>query len=91
MSVLKHIEITGESPESWALAARHAVEEARKTLRHVRHAEVTRLEIRLSDTGLFEYLTTLKLTFSVERPADSDEEAAIAAAEDVLDEIKDVL
>ncbi len=66
MSVLKFIEITGESDESWAAGARVAIDEARKTLRGMRHAEVTHLTIRLNDEGLFEYQTTLKLAFAVE-------------------------
>jgi flavin-binding protein dodecin len=89
VSVLKHIEITGESPESWAIAAREAVDEARKTIRHLRHAEVTRLTIRLSENDLFMYQTTMKLAFAVMRDEDSDEEAAIAIAEEILEEVEE--
>jgi len=91
VSVLKHIEITGESPESWAMAAREAVDEARKTIRHLRHAEVTRLTIRLGDNDLFMYQTTMKLAFSVRHDEDSDEEAAIAVADDILEQAEDIL
>jgi flavin-binding protein dodecin len=85
MSVLKYIELTGESTESWARAGQAAVEAARQTLRHVRHIEVTRLTARIEETGEMTYQTTVKLAFHVER-ADEDEALALQQAAEIVAE-----
>lgn len=86
MSVLKFIELTGESNESWAKAGRAAVDAARQTLRELRHIEVVRLTARIEADSTLIYQTTIKLAFHVER-ADDDEPLALQqAAEIVADE-----
>ena len=42
MSVLKVIELVGISSEGWGAAARGAVQEASKTIRHIEELEVLR-------------------------------------------------
>jgi flavin-binding protein dodecin len=86
MSVLKHIELTGESRESWAQAGRVAVDAARQSIRHVRELEVTRLKARVEDDGALVYLTTVKLTFTIEREVDDEPLALQQAVEIVSDE-----
>ncbi len=85
MSVLKFIELTGESRESWARAGQAAVEAARQTLREIRHIEVMRLTARVEGDGSLTYQTTVKLAFHVER-ADEDEPLALQQAVEIVAE-----
>jgi flavin-binding protein dodecin len=63
-STYKVIEIVGSSPESWEKAARVALAEAKKTLRDLRIAEVTDLDIHLGDDGdVVAFRTKLKVSF----------------------------
>lgn len=86
MSVLKFIELTGESAESWARAGSAAVDAARETIREIRHMEVTRLTARIEGDGSLIYQTTLKLAFHVERATDEEPLALQQAVEIVADE-----
>jgi len=63
-STYKVIEIVGTSPESWEKAAAVALKEATKSLRDLRIAEVTDLDIHLGDEGdVVAYRTKLKVSF----------------------------
>jgi flavin-binding protein dodecin len=63
-STYKVIEIVGTSPESWEKAARVALAEAKKTLRDLRIAEVTDLDIHLGEDGdVLAFRTKLKVSF----------------------------
>ena len=67
MSVYKILELVGTSENSWEEAAATAVNEARKTLRDLRVAEVTKLDLHLADDGsIAAYRTKLKLSFKHE-------------------------
>ena len=85
MSVLKFIELTGESSESWARAGKIAVEVASETIRQIRHIEVTRLTARFEPDGSMIYQTTIKLAFQVERGGE-DETLALQQAEEIIAE-----
>ena len=85
MSILKFVELTGESDESWARAGKVAVQAASETIRHIRHVEVTRLTARVEADGSLIYQTTLKLAFHVER-ADEGEPLALQQAEEIVAE-----
>jgi flavin-binding protein dodecin len=65
-SVYKIIEIVGVSPESWEKAAATAVERASKTLRDLRIAEVTQLDIQLKEGKIEAYRAKLKVSFKFE-------------------------
>jgi flavin-binding protein dodecin len=65
-SVYKIIEIVGTSPESWEKAASSAVERASKTLRDLRVAEVTQLDMQLKDGRVEAYRAKLKVSFKFE-------------------------
>jgi dodecin len=65
-SVYKIIEIVGVSPESWEKAAAAAVERASKTLRDLRIAEVTQLDIQLKEGKIEAYRAKLKVSFKFE-------------------------
>jgi flavin-binding protein dodecin len=63
-SVYKFVEIVGTSPDSWERAAAVALEEARRTLRDLRIAEVVKLDVNLNDEGeIVAYRTKLNVSF----------------------------
>ena len=65
-SVYKVIEIVGSSPDSWEKAAAAAVEQASKSLRDLRVAEVVSLDIHLDAGKIAAYRTKLKVLFKFE-------------------------
>jgi flavin-binding protein dodecin len=50
-SVYKIIELVGTSEKSWEEAAKNAVEKANETLRGLRIAEVSKLDMKLDENG----------------------------------------
>lgn len=66
-SVYKFIELAGTSTESWEKAATDAVEMAGKTLRDLRIAEVTKLDMHIEDGKVSVYRAKVKLSFKVEQ------------------------
>lgn len=62
-SVYKFITLVGTSPESWERAAAVAVEQAAKTLRDLRVAEVEELDMQLDDGKVVSYRAKIKLSF----------------------------
>jgi flavin-binding protein dodecin len=67
-STYKFVEIVGTSPESWERAAAVALEEARRTLRNLRIAEVEALDIHIDDAGeIVAYRTKLNVSFKYEK------------------------
>lgn len=62
-SVYKVIELVGTSPESWEKAAASAVETAAKSLRDLRIAEVTDLDMQLEDGKVRAYRAKVKISF----------------------------
>jgi flavin-binding protein dodecin len=63
MSVYKVIELVGTSPSSWEEAASRAVETAAASLRDLRIAEVTDLDIQIDDGGVVAYRAKVKVSF----------------------------
>ena len=66
-TVYKVIELVGTSTESWEKAAAKAVEEAAKSLRDLRIAEVTELDMQLDDGKIKAYRAKVKVSFKYER------------------------
>ena len=67
MSVYKVIEIVGTSPNSWEEAAKNALAVASKSLRDLRVAEVTKLDVTLDDQGkVTQYRARLSVSFKFE-------------------------
>ena len=65
--VYRVTEVIGSSSSSWEDAARQAVETASSTLRDLRIAEVTKLDVRLDDSGkIAQFRTRLSLSFKYE-------------------------
>ncbi len=65
-SVYKVVEIVGSSPDSWEKAAAIGIEQASKSLRDLRVAEVVSLDIHLEGGKIAAYRTKLKLSFKFE-------------------------
>ena len=65
-SVYKMIELVGTSSDSWEKAAKAAVDKASKTLRDLRIAEVTQLDMHLEDGKVLAYRAKLKVSFKYE-------------------------
>jgi len=65
-SVYKVIELVGTSTESWEKAAAAAVKRAAKTLRDLRVAEVTQLDMQLKDGRVESYRAKVKVSFKYE-------------------------
>lgn len=65
-SVYKVIELVGTSPDSWEKAAANAVSLASKSLRDLRVAEVTTLDVAIEDGKIKSYRARVKLSFKYE-------------------------
>ncbi len=65
-SVYKVIELVGSSPDSWEKAAANAVQQASKSLRDLRVAEVVSLDMHLENGQILAYRTKLKVSFKFE-------------------------
>jgi dodecin len=65
-SVYKVIELVGTSPESWEKAAKAAVERAAQTLRDLRVAEVSELDMHIKDGKVESYRAKVKVSFKYE-------------------------
>ena len=62
-SVYKVIEIVGSSPESWEKAVASAVKRASKTLRDLRVAEVTKLDVHINKGKIEAYRARINVSF----------------------------
>jgi flavin-binding protein dodecin len=65
-SVYKVIELVGTSSESWEKAAAAAVFRASQSLRDLRVAEVTEMDLQIQDGRVLAYRTKLKVSFKYE-------------------------
>ncbi len=59
----KIIELVGTSDKSWEDAAGNAVEQASKSLRDLRIAEITKLDMKIEDGKVVAYRARLNLSF----------------------------
>jgi flavin-binding protein dodecin len=66
-SVAKVVTIIGSSPESFAKAADAAVQEAAKTLRGIKGADVISMSAVVENDRITQYRTTVNIAFGVER------------------------
>ena len=62
-SVYNVIELVGSSPTSWEDAAKNAVETAGKTLRDLRIAEITQLDVKIEKGKVTAYRAKVNLSF----------------------------
>jgi dodecin len=62
-SVYRVTQVIGTSTESWAAAARTAVETAAKTIRDLRVAEVDKLDVTIENGHITSYRARLNISF----------------------------
>ena len=67
MSVVKIIELVGESPKSWEEAAQNLVAEARATLRGLTRIGIKEFDIRMKDNEIEVYRVRAEVSFRIER------------------------
>jgi len=66
-SVYKIVELIGTSPESWEKAVAAAVATAAKSLRDLRVAEVSELDVTIENGKVQLYRAKVKLSFKYEK------------------------
>ena len=64
-STYKIIELVGTSDKSWEEAARTAIETAGKTLKELRIAKVTKLDVTVENGTIKNYRARLNVSFKV--------------------------
>ncbi len=65
-STYKIIELVGSSPTSWEDAAKAAVKTAAKSLRDLRIAEITQMDMKIENGKVAAYRARVKLSFKYE-------------------------
>jgi flavin-binding protein dodecin len=68
MPTLNTIELEGVSKSSWGDAAREALKEAAKTIRHISKLEVLGTGTDVDGAQIVRYRTQVRLYFEVEAP-----------------------
>jgi dodecin len=66
-SVYKVIELVGTSTESWEKAAGAAVDQAAKSLRDLRIAEVVEMDLQIDEGKVRAYRTKIKVSFKYDK------------------------
>ena len=66
MPVINTLELEGISETSWGDAAREALREAAKTIRHINRMEVLGTSTGVRGDAIVEYRTQVRLYFEVE-------------------------
>jgi len=66
LTVVKVIEVVGESQKNWTDAVQNAVREASQTIRGITGVEIYNLTANVKDGQIVEYKANVKLAFPVE-------------------------
>ncbi|HAO20960.1 MAG TPA: transporter [Desulfobacteraceae bacterium] len=69
-SVYKVIELVGSSDKSWEDAAKNAVETAGKTLKNLRVAEISKLDMKVENGKVVAYRARVSLSFKYGKEED---------------------
>ncbi|RNL75306.1 dodecin domain-containing protein [Sinomicrobium pectinilyticum] len=65
MSVLKVVEILGNSEESWEDAAQQVVDEVSKTVKNIKSVYIQDMQATVTDNRISEYRVNTKVCFEV--------------------------
>jgi dodecin len=65
-SVYRVVDVVGVSTVSWEDAAKRAIETAAKSLRDLRIAEVTKMDLKVDDGNVVAFRTRVALSFKYE-------------------------
>ncbi|MCK5259390.1 MAG: dodecin domain-containing protein [Thermoplasmatales archaeon] len=66
MTIYKILDIVGTSEKNFSDAAKNAVIEAAKTVRKIRRAEVTKLDVKVENDNPTLYRAEMKISFEIE-------------------------
>ncbi|MGE5576591.1 MAG: dodecin family protein [Syntrophothermus sp.] len=66
MTVVKVIEVVGESTQGWQEAVENAVQEAAKTVRNMSGVEVLNLTANVNRDRIVEYKADVQIAFAVD-------------------------
>jgi dodecin len=66
-SIYKVIELIGTSTKSWEDAAKNAVETASKSLRDLRVAEITKLDLKIEKGKVMAFRARVSLSFKYQK------------------------
>ncbi|MDY7036605.1 MAG: dodecin family protein [Thermodesulfobacteriota bacterium] len=66
-STYKIIELVGTSDTSWEEAAKNAVETAGQTLKDLRIAEITKLDLTIEDGNITSFRTRINVSFKYQK------------------------
>jgi flavin-binding protein dodecin len=67
MTIYKIIDIVGTSEKSFADAAKNAVNEAAQTVRNIKRAEITKLDIKVENDKPVLFRAEVNISFQIER------------------------
>ena len=67
MGIYKIIDIGGTAEKSFTQAATNAINEASKTVKKIRRAEVTKMDINVEDDKPTLYRAEMQIAFEIER------------------------
>jgi len=67
MTIYKIIDIVGISEKSFSDAAKNAVIEAAKTVRKIRRAEITKMDVKVENDKPALFRTEVNISFEIER------------------------
>ncbi|MEM3380917.1 MAG: dodecin family protein [Candidatus Bathyarchaeia archaeon] len=67
MSVVKIVELVGSSEESWEDAAREALRQAAKTVKHIVGIDILGFKADVKDNKIERFKAHVKIAFIVER------------------------
>ena len=65
MSVLKVVEILGNSPKSWEHAVDQVLKEASKTIKNIKSVYIQDMQAMVKDNKVTEYRINAKVTFGI--------------------------
>lgn len=65
MSVLKVIEVLGNSTESFEDAVQNVINEASKTVKNIKSVYVQDMQVSVKDNNIAEYRVNTKVTFGI--------------------------
>ena len=69
MSIVKMVELSAQSPDSWEDAIRQAVERAAQTLRNIRSVWVKEFEAVVENEQVTQFRVVLKIAFQLDEGA----------------------
>jgi len=66
MTIYKVIKVVGESNQGFSDAVKNAVNQAMKTIKNIKYAEIERFTTKIEDDTIVSYRAEAKISFEVE-------------------------